>query len=179
MMANNIVGLSTLAYKSSPVYQFQRTLAYTLGQSANVMVSKLDDQNSVEVIAATSDLAKAISQVIKLDQQLGDINLKVMVKDLDGNTYEPDQGNLGTELFVELARLALINNPLIQSVVPVHEFSGKKVPGVAVLPTTIQFWNDNLENPSLFTTLLASDGFELVLREEFKVYNQGKDIGNL
>ncbi|MEJ2765149.1 hypothetical protein VV869_14410 [Photobacterium sp. MCCC 1A19761] len=171
-MSNSIVGLS------SPVYQFQRTLAYTLGQSANVLVSKLDDQNSVNVVAATSDMAKAIAQVIKLEQQLGSFNVKVWVKDLDGNTYEPEQGDLGTELFVELARIALVNNPLIQSVSTIIDFSGNKVPGIAVVPTAIQFWNDNLANPSSFTTLLASDGFEQVLRESFKVYNQGKDIGN-
>ncbi|UXI02953.1 hypothetical protein [Photobacterium sp. TY1-4] len=173
MMSSSIAGLS------SPVYQYQRTLAYTLGQSANVLVSKVDHQQAVNVVAATSDMAKAIAQVIKLELQLGSFKVKVRVKDLDGNTYEPEQGDLGTELFVELARIALVNNPLIQSVSTIIDFSGNKVPGIAVVPTAIQFWNDNLANPSSFTTLLASDGFELVLREAFNVYNQGKDIGNM
>ncbi len=172
-MSNSTVGLS------SPVYQLQRTLSFTLGQSSNVIVSKLSNDDSIDVIALSSDTAKAIAEVIKLEHKIGNFNVKIWVKDIDGNTYEPNQSGQSAELLVEQAQIALINNPLIQSVKLINDFSGQRVAGVAVVPTAIQFWNDNAGNPSSFTTLLASDGFQQILSDQFKVYNQGKEIGNL
>ncbi|NOU50356.1 hypothetical protein HG263_07345 [Pseudoalteromonas sp. JBTF-M23] len=164
---------------SSPVYEFQRVLSYTLGQSSNVIVSELYNENEIDVVALSSNTAKAIAQVIKLEQNIGNLNIKIWVKDIKGETYEPNQTDFNTELLIENAREALINNPIIQSVTAIDDLSGNEIAGVSVVPTTIQFWNDNIANPSSFTTLLASDGFERVLNDQFKVFNQGKEIGNL
>jgi len=172
-MSKSTVGLS------SPVYQFQRILSFTLGQSSNVIVSKLNNENLIDVIALSFDTAKAIAQVIKLEQEIGNLRIKIRVKDIDGNTYEANQSNQSVNLLVEYGQMALINNPLIQSVKSVNDLSGKAVAGVSVVPTAIQFFNDDISNPSSFTTLLASDGFEQILTDQFKVYNQAKEIGNL
>jgi hypothetical protein len=172
-MSTQTVGLS------SPVYQFQRVLAYTLGQSASMIVSDLDSStNTVNVIASSTAAAQALAQIVKPEQSFGNLKVAIAVKDINGNTYQPTQSNSTTDMLVESAKTALINNPLIFDVRSVTDFSGKLVAGISVVPTAIQFWNDNLANPSSFTTLLAENGFDQVLVEQFKVFSEGKHIGN-
>lgn len=49
---------------SAPWYSLQRTISYTIGQSAQVMVSTLDENTyQVEVITVLEDTAKGIAKI--------------------------------------------------------------------------------------------------------------------
>ncbi len=163
---------------SEPRIYLQRVLSYTLGQSANVIVTEIEDDNRISVIAANQTIAQSLSVVIKHHHELDGESIDILISDIQGNVYQKPTISLFPESYIKHALIALKNNPLIHGVNMTYDESGSRSPAVLICPTTIQFWNNNLQHPSRYNTLLASTGFELVLSDKLQVFSQGKQIGN-
>ncbi|MFA8432941.1 MAG: hypothetical protein ACEPOZ_00340 [Marinifilaceae bacterium] len=159
---------------SAPWYSLQRILAYSIGQSGQVIVSELNSESyEIQVTAAKSNTAKALAETLQLQQELGNITVNIVVKDLQGNTYVPNEKQNQSSYLVDALKEALVNNPLVFGV---EEVNGE--PTVCCTPTVIQFWNDDLSNPYGFTSFMADQAFQRVLKPIVKVYTLGKNIGN-
>ncbi|MEO1515191.1 MAG: hypothetical protein AAFV95_09255 [Bacteroidota bacterium] len=161
---------------SAPWYTVQRTVSFTIGQSAQIMVSQLVEQPSGEyVLTITSQMsttAQALANTVKSEFALGNITVKVVFQDSSGTTFEPETG-ISIDQRVVFLKEALVNNPAVFSVGIFNEKAA-----VSCMPIVVQFYNDDLSNPNQFTSMKCSDAFQNVMMEEIICYTQAPQIGN-
>ncbi|MCT4603937.1 MAG: hypothetical protein N4A59_13685 [Marinifilum sp.] len=159
---------------SAPWYTLQRKIAFTIGQSAEIMVSQLDTKNyQVIVTAAYENTAKALASTLQLKHEIGNITVNILVKDINGNSWVPNEKENTTNYLKDYLKAALVNNPLVFSV---QEF--KSAAAICCTPNVVQFYNDDVSNPYSFTSMLAADAFREVFRNEIEIYTIGREIGN-
>lgn len=168
MKTNENVGLS------APWYEFQRILAYTIGQSGEVSVSQIDTSNyQITVTAILEDTAKALASTLQLEVEMGNITITLAVVDGNGKRWVPNPEPMNNSYLTDYLKDALTNNPLVFEI---SEFNSQVA--ICCTPNIIQFWNDDLSNPYGCTSMLASEGFRRIFKKEISVYTLGKNIGN-
>ena len=158
---------------SAPWYQLQRVISYSIGQSAQVTVSQLDNNYQMTVTTQLEATATALANTIKTKHELGNITVEITVKDIAGNTYLPVEGPMSTADLIDNLKRALVNNPLVFAI---EEFGGKAA--IDCMAEVVQFFNDDISNPSKFTSMMAADAFRQVFIDDVVVYTLGKAIGN-
>lgn len=159
---------------SAPWYSLQRKIAFTIGQSAEVIVSQLDTKNyQVTVTAVSEDIAKALASTLQLEHELGNITVTILVKDMNGNSWVPNEKENKANYLKDYLKVALVNNPLVFAI---QEF--KSAPAICCTPNIVQYYNDDISNPYSFTSMLAADAFRAVFKNEIEVYTIGREIGN-
>lgn len=165
---------SSKAGLSAPWYSIQRMVSYSVGQSAQVLVSELDESNyQITVTAMKESTAVGLASTLKPKQVLGNVTVSIVVKDLGGVSYSPPTKTQNVAEQIESLKMALVNNPIVYGI---EEFNGKAA--ICCTPTIIQYWNDNMANPQSFTSMMAADAFKTLFLDNFAVYTLGKTIGN-
>lgn len=164
---------------SAPWYTLQRALSYSIGQSRQVLVSELDETNyQITVTASNEEAATALADTLKSKQQVSDVNVSIVVKDISGNTYTPRQP-LSIDEIIELLNRALANNSMVFNIEKYIGTDSEEKAAIVCTPTVIQFWNDNVSNPYGFTSMLAEDAFKQVFLDDIYVYTLGKKVANV
>lgn len=159
---------------SAPWYGIQRMLSYTIGGSGQVLVSPYDlNKDQIIVTALLEDTAKALASTLKLNHSIGNVTVNILVMDINGNTWTPNEEEGTSDFMIKNLETALVNNP---SVYEIQKFRNQAA--ICCTPSVVQFYNDDTSNPDAFSSMLSSNAFQEVFRDEIEVYTLGKKIGN-
>ncbi|MCG8410948.1 MAG: hypothetical protein MI739_06670 [Bacteroidales bacterium] len=159
---------------SPPWYQLQRIFSFSVGQSGMVTVSELNDRNQITITAQTEEVAKSLASTLKLEHKISRTTVQVIVKDMQGNTWQPNPNENSPDYLIAYLKVALINNPLVNSV---EKYNNKAM--IICEPTVVQFWNDNISCPDSFTSMKAATAFKAVFKDQIQSCTRGKRIGNI
>ncbi len=165
-----IVVAAELAALSPPQYTLQRKLTHSVGDNAFVSVGEVEETGGryfIDIVAARAEVAEGLSFILRPEYNIGGIEVRVTVLDEYGQVVVADESTAnGSSRQVTQQHFAnaLGQNPLFVSFIdsfPLASFV------VEIRPEVIQFWNDNLGDPSGNSNELATSVFTEVCRTNF------------